>query len=214
MRSPTSPIAIMPAHDGRRRDVELRLDHHEPDPRRGDDELGADQGLPAETGGDAQARDDGGGRGRKQHLDDDAQVPRPEHLRRLHERPSDKAGAAIGVDEARRESPGEDDQDRAAEPGSEPKGGERHPGDRRDEAQGVEHRRHDFVEGAGPAHEEAQGDADRGAEEEAATEPEEAGREVPGQGRAREGCREEVKEAGGELVRGGQELPRHGAGER
>src|SRR3954451_10619983 len=58
------------------------------------------------------------------------------------------------------------------------------------------------------------GDAHRGAEEEAATEPEEAGCEVPGQGRAREGRREEVKEAGGELVRGGQELPRHGAGER
>ena len=38
--------------------------------------------------------------GRKQHLDDDAQVPGPEHLRRLHKRPSDKAGAAIGVDEA------------------------------------------------------------------------------------------------------------------
>jgi hypothetical protein len=53
--------------------------------------------------------------GRKQHLDDDAQVPGPEHLRHLHKRPSDKAGAAIGVDEARRESPGEDDQDRAAE---------------------------------------------------------------------------------------------------
>src|SRR5262249_12695046 len=46
------------AHHGRGRDVELRLHHHVADAGRGDDQLGADQRLPAQAGRYPQARDD------------------------------------------------------------------------------------------------------------------------------------------------------------
>ena len=47
---PTMPIAIMPAITVGGRDVGLGLHHHEADAGRGDDQLGADERLPAEAG--------------------------------------------------------------------------------------------------------------------------------------------------------------------
>ena len=82
-------------------------------------------------------------------------------------RASTKLGAAVGVDQAGRKGAREDDQHRAADAGAEPEGGERHPGDRRDEAQRLEERRDDVVEAAKPAHHQAERHADRGGEAEA-----------------------------------------------
>src|SRR5579883_1056261 len=202
------------AHHGRGRGIELRLHHHEADTGGGDDQLGANKRLPAEARGDAQARDDRGRGGGQQDLDDDAQVAGAEHLGGLDQRPGHEAGAAIRVDQAGRKRAREDDQDRPADAGAEPQRRERHPGDRRDEAQPIENRRDDLVEHAEPAHQQTERDADGGAEQEAVGETQRARGEVLLQRRAGEWGAEQLDEAARDLVGGGQELMRHEAGER
>ena len=194
------------AHHDRRADVGLPLDQQVADAARRDDQLGADQRLPAEAGADAQAGDDRRHRSRQQHLGDDPPVPRSEGLRRLDEARLDVPGAAIRVDDARRERAAEDDQHRAADAGSEPERGERHPCDRRDEAQRVEHRRHRGVEDAKPAHHEAERHADRDRQAEAECEPPEARRQMLLQRVADEGCARQRDELLEHLERRWQEL--------
>src|SRR5271156_6049323 len=91
-----------PRHYRRGADAALPLDDEVADAARGDDQLGTDQRLPAETRADAQPRDDRGYRGRQQHFDDDAPSASPQGLRRLDHLWLDKLGAAIGGDERRR----------------------------------------------------------------------------------------------------------------
>ena len=114
-----------------------------------------------ESRADAQAGDDRRHRRRQQDFADDRQFARAERLRRLDVAALDVARAAIRVDHARRERAAEDDEHRTADARAEPQRGERHPRDRRDEAQRVEERRHDVVEPAEPAHREAERHADR-----------------------------------------------------
>ena len=72
----------------------------------------------------------------------DAQAARAERARCLGELALHQLRAAIGVEHARRERPGEDHHHRPADAGAEPERREGHPGERRDIAIGFEDRRH------------------------------------------------------------------------
>jgi hypothetical protein len=70
-------------------------------------------------------------------------------------------GAAVCIDENRRQRTHEDDQHRPADSGAKPQRGKRHPGNRRDKADGFEQRPDNPVHPAKPGHQQTQRDADK-----------------------------------------------------
>src|SRR3954466_2349992 len=137
-----------------------------------------------------------------------------EHARRFDVTWLDELGSAIGVDQARRERAGEDDQHRPADAGAEPQGRERHPRDRCDEAQRVEERADDGIERAEPAHEQSERHADHRGQREAEAEAAQAREQMLLQRVAGEGGLQQPHELLPHREWRGQELRLHQAGER
>ena len=172
----------------------------------GHDQFGTDQRHPTQARADAQTRNDGRYRGRKQHLGDRLEAADAQHAGRLQEPHIHVLGAAIGVDQAGWKRAGKDDERGAADARSEPQRSEGNPCHGRNEPQPIEQGCDDVVQPAKPTHRQTQWNADQGRHSKPHAEAVEAGQHVVHQGGACERVVEKVDELGQHLVGHRQKL--------